>query len=217
MKRIKEEFLDNLETVVRLKNKRVLEIGCGSGSRSIQIAKRAKHVTAIEPSLPSIKEAKKSNYRENIDYQVGRAEKLPYTSKTFDLAIFTLSLHHVPALKIRSAIREAIRVTKKRGHIVFLEPTHEGSFFEAEVRFDACDGDERKEKAFAYYSLLNHKGYEEVAELSDETIFQFDSYEDFVSSMNPKKDKRGIKKFLEQHHYTLKASRRISVFKVVHS
>ncbi len=214
MKRIKEEFLENLETVVRLKNKNVLEVGCGKGSRSVQIAKRVKSLVAIEPSREHIKEAKQANQLANIVYQVGKAEKLPYEQKIFDITIFTLSLHHVSAPKISVAIREAIRVTKKGGYIVFLEPTHEGSFFQAEVMFDACDGDERKEKAFAYYSLLNYKGYKEVAELSDETIFQFNSYEDFVVSMNPKKNKKNIKSFLEENKYTLNALRRISIFKV---
>ncbi|MDB5260269.1 MAG: Methyltransferase type 11 [Candidatus Nomurabacteria bacterium] len=215
MKRIKEEFLDKLEKVVKLKNKRVLEIGCGVGTRSIQIAKRSKHLTAIEPSTKLIQEAKKTNSLENIDYQVGKAEKLKFSKGMFDAVIFTLSLHHVPPVKINNAIKEANRVVKKGGYIVFLEPTHDGNFFESEVKFDACDGDERKDKAFAYYSILSYKGYKEVAEIPDETVFQFDSYEDFIKSMNPKKNKKEIKNFLEANNYILTASRRINIFKVV--
>jgi ubiquinone/menaquinone biosynthesis C-methylase UbiE len=214
MKRIKEEFLGNLEGVIKLKGKEVLEIGCGMGTRSIQIAKKVKHITAIEPNSDLIKEAKRSNSLDNIKYQVGKAEKLNFDKGVFDIVIFTLSLHHVPALKIPTAIKEAVRVTKKNGYIVFLEPTHDGNFFESEIKFDACDGDERKEKALAYYSILNFKGYKEVAEIADETVFQFESYEDFVKSMNPKKNKKDIKEFLKKNNYILSASRRISIFKV---
>lgn len=214
MKRIKEEFLENLDRVIRLKGKDVLEVGCGVGVRSIQIAKRVKHITAIEPSSDLIKEAKKNNSLENIQYQVGKAEKLKFDKGVFDVVIFTLSLHHVPALKIPVAIKEAARVTKKNGYIIFLEPTHEGNFFESEIKFNACDGDERKEKALAYYSILNFKGYNEIAEIADETVFQFDSCEDFIKSMNPKKNKKGIQEFLENNNYILKASRRISIFQV---
>ncbi len=214
MKRIKEEFLNNLEKVIKLKGKKVLEIGCGTGTRSIHIAKKVKHITAIEPNSDLIKDAKKSNGSENIEYQVGKAEKLKFDKEIFDIIIFTLSLHHVSMLKISTAIKEAVRVTKKNGYIVFLEPTHEGSFFESEIKFEACDGDERKEKAFAYYSILNFKDYKEIAEIADETVFQFDSYEDFVTSMSPKKSKKDIKEFLEKNSYILSASRRISIFQV---
>ena len=214
MKRIKEEFLDKLGKVIKLKGKTVLEIGCGAGTRSVQIGKRTKTLTAIEPNSNLIKEAIKNNSSKNIEYQVGNAIKLKFKPKLFDITIFTLSLHHVPTAKISNAIKEAVRVTKKNGYIVFLEPTHSGNFFESEIKFDACDGDERKEKAFAYYSILTHKGYKEIAEIPDETVFQFDSIEDFVNSMSPKKDKKKIKDFLTKNNFILSASRRINIFQV---
>lgn len=214
MKRIKEEFLKKIDKTVKLKGKNVLEIGCGTGNRSIQIASKVKQLTAIEPSAKLVKEAKQKNNASNIDYQVGRAENLTCKPKLFDVVIFTLSLHHVPSAKMPQAIKEAVRVTKKGGYIVFLEPTHAGNFFESEIKFDACDGDERKEKALAYFSILNNKSYTETIELPDETVFQFESVEDFITSMNPKKNKSKIKSFLEQNNYTLSASRRINIFQV---
>lgn len=214
MKRIKEEFLDKLETVVKLKGKNALEIGCGGGTRSVQIAKRVKSLMAIEPDTKMLKNAIKNNSLENIRYEPGNAIKLKFKSKVFDITIFTLSLHHVPAAKISNALKEAVRVTKKNGHIVFLEPTHTGNFFESEIKFDACDGDERKEKAFAYYSILNHKGYKEIAEIPDETVFEFESVKDFIESMNPKKNKKKIEEFLNKNNFILSASRRINIFQV---
>jgi len=215
MKRIKEEFLDKLETVITLKRKDVLEIGCGAGNRSVQIAGRVAHLTAIDPSVELINEARIVNNLPNITYQAGCVERLKFKPKTFDIVIFTLSLHHVDPLSIPIAIRNAIKVTKKRGYIVFFEPAQDGSFFESEILFNACDGDERKEKAYAYYSLLNYKGYKEVAEIADETVFQFESYNDYVVNMKPNKNKKQVKEFLERHKYRLVAARRINVFKVV--
>lgn len=214
MKRIKEGFLNKLETVVKLTGKNVLEIGCGGGTRSVQIAKRVKSLIAIEPDAKMLKEAIKNNSLENIHYEQGNAIKLKFKPKVFDITIFTLSLHHVPAGKISNAIKEAVRVTKKNGYIVFLEPAQMGNFFESEITFDACDGDERKEKALAYYSILNHKGYTEVAEIPDETVFQFESVEDFIKSMNPKKNKKQIGEFLNKNNFILSASRRINIFHV---
>jgi ubiquinone/menaquinone biosynthesis C-methylase UbiE len=213
MKRIKEEFLNKLEEVIKLEGKAILEIGCGSGARSVQIAKRCASLVAIEPDGGLIATAEKINTAENIRYQVGRAEGLDFEDKRFDMAIFTLSLHHVPAEKMAIAINEAIRVTKQRGYIVFLEPTEEGSFFEAEIRFDACDGDERLQKSLAYKAIKNNQNYTEIAETLDETIFQFNSVEDFTASLNPKKSLTEVKGFLEENNYILTASRRISIYK----
>ena len=123
-------------------------------------------------------------------------------------------MHHVPKERMSIAIDEAIRVAQKDGFIVFLEPTFDGNFFDAEIAFNACDGDERKEKALAYYAILTHSLLKEVAEIQDETVFQFDSLEDFIKSMNPKQKTEQIKKFLEKNNYILRASRRINIFQL---
>ncbi|MEK7585180.1 MAG: class I SAM-dependent methyltransferase [Patescibacteria group bacterium] len=214
MKRIKEEFLDRVEEVVSLKGKRVLEIGCGNGARSSQISKRCASVVAIEPNRELIDEAKKVNPAENIEYQIGSAEKLDFEDKSFDVAIFTLSLHHVPASMMSAAIDEAVRVTKEGGHIIFLEPATEGTFFEAELSFDACDGDEREEKQAAYDAIKRHGWVNKGLEIFDETVFKFESVDDFISTMKPKKNMEMIADFLENNDYILRASRRINIFKV---
>ncbi len=214
MKRIKEEFISKIENVFLLKDSVVLEIGCGNGSRSVALGERSLKVTAIEPNSRLIAEAIKINKRDNIEYRLGSAETLSFDDNSFDVTIFTLSFHHIPLENMVTAINEAIRVTKPEGYIVFLEPTFTGSFFEAEILFDACDGDERKEKARAYYEILNFKDYREIAEISDETVFKFDSLEDFVSTFSPKKKLSQLSDFLETNSYTLTAARRINIFQV---
>ena len=214
MKRLKEEFLDKVEGQITFKDKNVLEIGCGRGSRSIEIAKRCKHLVAIDPSAEALQKAVELNSRANIEYKKGKAEELEFADTSFDIVLFTLSIHHVPASLMAKAIREAIRVTKPHGYIVFLEPAYRGSFFQAERYFDACDGDERKEIAFAYYSILNCPDYTEVAEILDETIMKFDSAEDFIESMGVRKHVTELDAFLKRHEYILDAERRINIFRV---
>jgi ubiquinone/menaquinone biosynthesis C-methylase UbiE len=214
MKRIKEEFLDKVESLVSLKEKEILEIGCGWGSRSFDISKRCKHLIAIDPNPEALEKASELHSADNIEYKLGFAEKLEFKDKNFDVVIFTLSIHHVPIDQMAIAITEAIRVTKTGGYVVFLEPAQKGTFFQAERLFDACDGDERKEIAIAYYSILNCKKYTEVAEIFDETIFQFDSPEDFIESLDVRKDKKQLPNFLKEHNYILNAERRINIFRV---
>ncbi|MDA0207973.1 MAG: class I SAM-dependent methyltransferase [bacterium] len=213
MKRLKDTFLETIQSQINFTEKTLFEVGCGDGSRTVQMAKYCKQIFAIEPDAEKVQLAIKSNAQKNITYSVGYAEQLPAGDHTFDIVIFTLSLHHVAIKKMNVALDEAIRVVKKNGYIIVFEPAFNGSFFEAEIAFDACDGDERMQKASAYAHILSHPNLKEVAELNDETVFQFDSYEDFVSSMNPSiRTADEINTFLEKHNYVLKADRRINIF-----
>lgn len=213
MERIKDGYLETLKKVISLSGKKVLEVGCGNGARTIQIAEVCLEVSAIDPNISALNQAKIDHLRPNIHYALGEADALNFADASFDLVFFTLSLHHVPVAKMDQAIQEAVRVCKKDGHIAFLEPAFEGSFFEAEIRFDACDGDERKEKAFAYAAMLSHPHLREVAELPDETVFRFDSVDDFVTSMHPKnEDRAALTSFLQERNFILQAQRRLNIF-----
>jgi ubiquinone/menaquinone biosynthesis C-methylase UbiE len=214
MQRIKEEFLDKLEAILPLSGKEVLEVGCGEGTRSIAIAKRCKNLIAIDPDPELIKKAQVENPSENITYQVGSAEKPPFDNEKFDMVIFTLSLHHVPIDKMKTAIDEAARIVRKDGFIVFLEPEFDGTLFESEIFFDAFDGDERKQKAVAYFVMLDHPKLKEIAEIMDETVWKLDSVDDFIESMTPKRNIDQLKSFLEKNNYILRAARRINIFQL---
>lgn len=214
MKRIKDEYLNIIEKIIPLGGKNLLEIGGGNGARTIQIAKRCKYVISIEPSDELVKFAQSNNPASNIEYLVGKAESLDFPNESFDVLIFTLSFHHVPKDKMTDALDEAVRVTKKSGYIVFLEPAVVGSFFDAEIEFEACDGDEREQKRTAYTAIKNFKDWKEISEMVDETVFQFESVEDFTTSLSPKKNLEKLKDFLNEHDYILRASRRINVFRV---
>lgn len=212
MKRIQEKFLETLEQAIGLEDMSVLEVGCGNGARSVEIAKRCKSLTAIEPNEVQLRCAKELEVQ-NIDFRLGSAEALDFAPESFDVVIFTLSFHHVPQTLMSVAINEALRVVRQNGFIVFLEPAVTGSFFEAEIRFDACDGDEREEKRIAYEAMSSHTGLVPVKELPDETIFQFDSLDDFIQSMCPKANLDQLEPFLRTHHYILRAKRRINIYR----
>lgn len=113
---------------------------------------------------------------------------------------------------MKVALDEAIRVARPTGQIILLEPAFSGSFFESEILFDACDGDERLAKAQAYCAMLSHPGMRELCEFFDETIFSFSSIGDFVQSMNPRRGTDELELFLKKHQFTLHALRRINIF-----
>lgn len=215
MRRIKDNFLEVIEGVIPLGGTSVLEVGCGDGSRSVQIAGVCRVLIALDPNLRLIRQAESVNFHRAIHYVNGSAEELPLQSEQFDVVIFTLSFHHIPGQEGMSrAINEAIRVLRSDGFLIFFEPTFNGSFFEGEIYFDACDGDERREKALAYYLILSHRGLVEVAELYDETLFHFYSENDYRESLNPKRNLGEIRAFLRRHNYTLRAERRINICRI---
>ncbi len=206
-----EEFIEITDPIVQFSGKTVLEIGCGKGHYTKQLARVAGSVTAIDPDEESIGVAIVQNMGDNIGYQIGSAVILDFQDEMFDVVVFTLSLHHVPDLEMITAINEAIRVAKNDGYIIFLEPATDGTFFEAELMFDACDGDERKEKELAYNTIISHPNLEHIRELHDRTIFKFDSTEDFIRSLHPKINIDQLSEFLMSHDFVLEAKRRINI------
>ena len=213
MKRLKDEFVSRIAEVIHLSDSEVLEIGCGSGVRSENIARNCKKLTGVDPDQGMVDLAREKNIA-NAEFGQGYAQKLDFKNQSFDHAIFTLSFHHVPVSEMSTAIEEALRVLKPDGTMVFLEPGTEGSFFEAEILFNAGDGDEQEEKSIAYSTMMDDPRLQLLSEITDdETIIQFNSAEDFTQSMKPKKNLEALDGFLESHNYTLVANRRINIFR----
>jgi ubiquinone/menaquinone biosynthesis C-methylase UbiE len=212
MQRIKEDFVNKVAEFILLEGMSILEVGCGDGSRSAELANRCQSLIGIEPDVQLVNRANKRGIV-NAKFIVGSAESLILPDHLFDLVVFTLSLHHVPIDKMSVAIDEAVRVVRQGGYIVFLEPTETGTFFDAEIRFNACDGDERKEKIAAHIAMMNHQILQTVVELDDETVFQFDSESDFIESLRPTDHLDEIKSFLQTNNHTLRAGRRINIYK----
>ena len=211
MKRERQVFLDKVEEYVPLREAEVLEIGCGSGYQSAEIAVRCRSLIGIDPSDEKLILAKQLPVP-NASFVKGTAERLPFEDRRFNAVFFTLSFHHVPAENMSEAINEALRVLKENGSIIFLEPGTKGNFFEAEIFFDAGDGDETREKATAYEAMMAHPRLEPVAEIPDETRFLKVSPEAFMRTLWPKKNLDQLKTFLSDHGFSLWAERRINIF-----
>jgi 2-polyprenyl-3-methyl-5-hydroxy-6-metoxy-1,4-benzoquinol methylase len=84
-----------IDRFVSLRNKRVLEIGCGDGRLTFQYALHAAAVLAIDPDRPSIDYALSEQAERgpsNIEFRVGSIERLPNPGAPFDVALFSWSL-----------------------------------------------------------------------------------------------------------------------------
>ena len=74
-----------IERFTSLRNKRVLEIGCGDGRLTLQYAPVASSVLAFDPD-------RADRGIDNVDFRVGSIEQLADRGARFDVALFSWSL-----------------------------------------------------------------------------------------------------------------------------
>jgi ubiquinone/menaquinone biosynthesis C-methylase UbiE len=98
----------------------VIDIGCGSGEFTLQVAVSAKTVVGIdfsERALGKALENLRSEGISNVEFRLARAKKLPFPSKKFDLAMSRRG----PIADTRESLTEAYRVLRNNGQIMFQE------------------------------------------------------------------------------------------------
>ena len=96
-----------------------LDVGCGGGFLSEDLAKSGLRVTGIDPSEGSLRaataHARESGLR--IEYRAGSGEGLPFADGSFDMVFCCDVLEHVR--DVDAVIREMARVLKKGGLLFF--------------------------------------------------------------------------------------------------
>jgi len=111
----------------------VLDYGCGAGENSVLIASHgAEKVVGVDisPELIGLAEKRLAlhGFAERADFRVGSAHELPLEDDSVDVVFGMAILHH---LDLELASAEVLRVLKKSGRAIFLEPVRNSKF----VRF----------------------------------------------------------------------------------
>jgi 2-polyprenyl-6-hydroxyphenyl methylase/3-demethylubiquinone-9 3-methyltransferase len=98
---------------------RVLEVGCGGGILTEEIAKMGFITTGIDPSDPSLNTAVEHSKENNlkIKYEKGTGENLPFPANSFDVVLCCDVLEHVNDLP--KVISEISRVLKNGGVLIY--------------------------------------------------------------------------------------------------
>lgn len=107
---------------------RVLDIGCGTGTLAILIARARPDVavTALDPDDEMLARARKKAEAAGVavDFTNGSATELPFPDGTFDRVTSTLMAHHLPTTAKEQMFAEVRRVLKPAGelHLVDIGP-----------------------------------------------------------------------------------------------
>lgn len=106
----------------RVAGARVLEYGCGTGSHSLEIARRGGEVVGIDISEVGIEMAREKAAAEgikNAQYLTMDAENMTFPDASFDLVIGEGILHH---LNLAKSYSEISRILRPGGQAIFMEP-----------------------------------------------------------------------------------------------
>ena len=106
-----------------VKDRKILNPGCGAGEESVYLATKNAQVTAFDISAEMLKVAQKLTSKFKVEklvqFKKMNAEKLEFEDESFDLIFGNSVLHHID---IKKAIKEFHHVLKKNGKAVFIEP-----------------------------------------------------------------------------------------------
>jgi len=111
----------------------ILDVGTGSGNSAIFLALQGFNVLTGEPETDTSQYARKDwaikaqeiGVENKISFKPFDANDMPFQANIFDAVFFFGVLHHVDENKRVAAFREALRVSKEKGAVVFFEPTAE--------------------------------------------------------------------------------------------
>jgi len=97
----------------------LLELGCGTGYFTQEIAKTGANIVAIDISSELLKIAENNVQDKNVSFKEENAYNMTFEDNRFDYILGSSVLHH---LDIKKAISEIYRVLKDGGVIAFTEP-----------------------------------------------------------------------------------------------
>lgn len=101
---------------------RVADLGCGEGYLTLEAARWASRVVAVDRSAVVLARAQALARRRrvsNVAWRRGELEQLPIKDETVDVALLSQALHH--AADPLQAVREAVRITVPGGRVLILD------------------------------------------------------------------------------------------------
>ncbi len=110
-----EKRFEKIDETLDLKGKRVLDLGCGNGSYTAELAHRAASVCGVDLQRQHLKA-----FRQPIHRVQAAGESLPFASESFDVVTMIEVLEHTRCDE--EVLKECFRVLKPQGFVVLFVP-----------------------------------------------------------------------------------------------
>jgi len=177
-----KESKNILVNELNLKDKIVLDVGCGNGWFSYWASDNGSQVDAIDPSEGQISEAKKKNFNNKINFMKAGAENINGLTNVYDLIFFFNSLHHIPINLMEKSIEHCKNKISNSGSILIIEPIAEGNFHDFVKNID----DETKVRNEAYKAINNCNKYnlKIIKELIYNEVKTFNNGDDCINFLS---------------------------------
>ena len=115
------QLYNRIASTVNLKDKIILEIGCGRGKGAAYIYHflKPKALIGIDFASNAVDLCNRVHGQNNLTFQVGDAEALPFDNHSYDVIINVESAHCYAS--ILTFLREVSRVLRPGGHFLFAD------------------------------------------------------------------------------------------------
>lgn len=177
--------IDVIDGLVDVRNRFVIDAGCGDGKLCFALAERGARVLGIEPDPVQSEKNKLAATVANVGFAQAGAGDIPVESGSVDGVVFANSLHHIPAAHYGRVFDELMRILRKDAFVYVMEPVANGTHqFVMEVFHD-----ETKVRLQAYRALVELAGprfmtMREVYYDVDNTYRSFEEYAAHYSSLS---------------------------------
>ncbi len=215
------EYIRTITAHCDLTGKEVLEVGCGTGRITRDLARHARRVVAVDPDEGALAKARSAGPAANVQFLPMPDGVLDFPPASFDVVIYTLSLHHVPLDRMNESLRAAADLLREGGVIVVVEPGDGGTFTEAKERFGVGSGDERPGREAAIRAMHGLHGWTVGETVLFLVRFLFADEDDFIAAKlpgfgaKPEAYQREVREFLARNRtpegVVLDAGRRLNV------
>jgi ubiquinone/menaquinone biosynthesis C-methylase UbiE len=104
----------------------VLEVGCGTGTLTLAAKRQAgpaAKVFGIDviPGMIETSQHKAAQAQEDIIFQLGSIDNIPFSESQFDVALCSFMIFHMSETTMRKGITEIHRVLKPQGRLLVLD------------------------------------------------------------------------------------------------
>jgi SAM-dependent methyltransferase len=113
-----EKDIDTITELIDVKNKSVLELGCGPGRITFALADKVQEIVAIDIDVKSIEAARKTNLHSNVTFLVENMENFDLKRK-FDV-ILSVGVGYMYLKDLPSAIRNISHHLNTNGVVLLL-------------------------------------------------------------------------------------------------